>query len=131
MIEITLDENKHNYKPGELVRGTVEWRFERNLKALEIRLIWKTTGKGDSDMGMVDSIVVEVPPGYKKMPFELRMPSGPYSFSGKLISIMWLLEVVTDPTTERVTRSLAMSPTGSEIGADDWKMPQRGGYLQQ
>ena len=131
MIEVTLDENKHNYLPGEVVRGTVEWQFERDVRAIEIRLIWKTTGKGDSDTGMVDSIVIEKPGGYRKTPFELRFPAGPYSFSGKLISIYWRLEVVTNPTTETVVRSLAMSPTGREIGADDWKMPQTGGYLQQ
>jgi hypothetical protein len=43
------------------------------------------------------------------------LPEGPYSFSGKLISLIWALELACSPGSETVRREITVSPTGHEI----------------
>jgi hypothetical protein len=47
--------------------------------------------------------------------FRLRLPSGPYSFSGKLISLIWALEVVAEPGADAGRQDITLSPTGREL----------------
>jgi hypothetical protein len=131
LIDLTLTDNKLAYLPGEAITGTLSWQCEKELEAIELRLCWKTSGKGSTDNGMADSLLLKQPQTHGNMPFELHFPSGPYSFSGKLISISWYIEVVADPTSAgRSTKYLTMSPTGKELGLHDWKQIADGGYLQ-
>jgi hypothetical protein len=47
--------------------------------------------------------------------FSFRLPDGPYSFSGSLITLTWALELVALPnrTTERL--DLVVAPTPVEV----------------
>jgi hypothetical protein len=48
-------------------------------------------------------------------PFQLSIPAEPYSFSGKLISLIWALEVVVEPAKEGDRLEITVSPNGDEI----------------
>jgi hypothetical protein len=48
----------------------------------------------------------------------LRAPSGPYSFSGRLISLLWALEAVAEPGGEVARREIVLSPSGEEVRLD-------------
>ncbi|MFC1760734.1 hypothetical protein ACFL6U_01480 [Planctomycetota bacterium] len=112
-LGIELEALKTNYRPGEVVAGSVSWQFDKPVKKLDLRLIWYTQGKGDEDTGLVESQIFEQPGHAEKRSFRFVLPNGPYSFSGTLISLTWALEVVADDFCERQT--ITVTPTGHEI----------------
>ena len=114
-LNIKTNENKTRFAPCEIVVGIAEWHVVRGLKSLELRLFWYTQGKGDQDVGIVDFVKYDSPEPDGKREFSLRLPEGPYSFSGKLISLMWGLELVSDPSGEIAKLDIIVSPTQEEI----------------
>jgi len=49
--------------------------------------------------------------------FRFALPEGPYSFSGKLISIIWAIELILEPGPSVERREIVMSPSGREVVA--------------
>ena len=47
--------------------------------------------------------------------FSLRLPREPYSFSGKLISLVWALELIVEPGSNVTRQELVMSASGKEV----------------
>ena len=89
-IEIALEEKR--LRPGGVVRGTVTLTplpgDEGNR--VELSVLWETTGKGDSDLGLVLFRNLE---GRGEFPFEAPLPLLPLSYDGGLLSITWLVRV--------------------------------------
>jgi len=119
MLQIETRDGRTAYQPGEQIDGTVRWRFEVPPKSLEARLFWYTEGKGERDVGVVESLPFANPGKEDHQPFSFRLPAGPYSFSGKIIDLLWAIEVVAEPggrpegQAERL--GILMSPSGREI----------------
>ena len=114
-LKLQLDDYRMEYQPGETIRGTAEWQFDQPAEALEVRLFWHTSGKGTEDVEIVSSEQIRLSDrGTHKFAFVL--PEGPYSFSGKLVSLSWAVELVVEPTgeVERVS-PIVVSPTCREI----------------
>lgn len=109
------------FRPGDEVKGTVRWRLDHPPRSLELRLFWYTQGKGDQDMGVIASQPLDEPgldvPAEGSRSFRFRLPAGPYSFSGGLISLLWALEAVAETVghTQAERREIVVSPTGREI----------------
>lgn len=114
-LSIKTNQNKTRFAPSEEVVGIAEWHVVRQLKSIELRLFWYTQGKGDQDAGIVDFVKYDSPEPDGQREFSLRLPEDPYSFSGKLISLMWALELVTDPSGEIAKLDIIVSPTQEEI----------------
>ena len=114
-LNIETNENKTRFAPGEKVEGIVKWHLVRRLKSIELRLFWYAQGKGDQDIGIIDSLTFDSPESDGQRDFSLRIPEGPYSFSGKLISLKWALEIVTDPSGKMAKLDIVVSPTQEEI----------------
>jgi hypothetical protein len=110
------------FLPGETVEGTVGWHFDTPARSVELRLLWYTEGKGDQDIGVVESVPLAYPGVDEVRPFRLRLPAGPYSFSGRLISLVWALEAVAEPGSRAERLPITVSPTRRELllsaGAD-------------
>jgi hypothetical protein len=110
------------FLPGETVEGTVGWHFDAPARSVELRLLWYTEGKGDQDVGVVESVPLANPGTDEVRPFRLRLPAGPYSFSGRLISLVWALEAVAEPGARAERLPITVSPTRRELllsaGAD-------------
>lgn len=89
-IAIAIEESR--LRPGGVVRGTV------TLDPLpgdaggrvELSVLWETSGKGDTDLGLVLFRVLE---GQGSFPFEAPLPLLPLSYDGGLLSIQWLVRV--------------------------------------
>ena len=47
---------------------------------------------------------------------DVPLPKAPYSFSGKLVSLVWALELVVSPSGESYRREISIAPGGSEVG---------------
>lgn len=104
--------------PGSTVSGTVEWALDRAPEALELRLFWYTEGRGDRDAGVARSLRIASPGAAGSQPFALDLPSGPYSFSGRLVSLVWALELVVSPGDAVARCEIVVSPSNGEVLID-------------
>ncbi|MGF1503929.1 MAG: hypothetical protein GYB64_04045 [Chloroflexi bacterium] len=90
------------FLPNEEVRGEAEIIPENDITvdAIRARLVWYTQGRGDRDMGVVDTVTG--PSGFLtggvpvRMDFTLRLPSAPWSYAGQLITLVWAVQIVVD-----------------------------------
>jgi hypothetical protein len=114
-LNINLREPRAHFRPGEWAEGTVSWNFDRDVENAELRLLWFTRGKGDSDVSVVDTQVFAHPGRMESRPFRVQMPNAPHSFSGKLISLLWALELVADGVDEVARLEFSLSASGEEI----------------
>lgn len=114
-ILIETRDGSVSFLPGDTVEGTVAWHLDPPPQTMELRLLWYTEGKGDQDLGIVETISFATPAADDHRSFSVRLPAGPYSFSGKLISLVWALEAVAEPGSRAQRLNLVLSPLGREI----------------
>ncbi len=114
-LNIEIAEAKTSFRPGETVAGTVRWNLEENPESLELSLFWHTQGKGTRNVGVVETVKFDSPGSLGQKDFSFKLPQGPYSFSGKLISLIWAIEATTFPTEQTTKREITISPTGQEV----------------
>lgn len=103
------------FAPEEEVEGTVSWHFDRPAKSVELRLLWYTEGKGDQDSQIAATVPFASPGENEVRPFRVRLPAGPFSFSGQLISLVWALEAVAEPGDRAERLPITVSPARREI----------------
>ncbi len=119
-IRVELEGGRDAYRPDEEVAGSVSWDLGAEASGAppeeaEVRLAWYTRGRGDRDTEVVASQVLEAPGLSDRRSFRFRLPNGPYSFSGKLISLVWTVEAVIEPGSRAGRADLVVSPTGKEV----------------
>lgn len=123
-ISIELDDGRTAYRPGEEVTGAVLWVIDGEeghgaeppeIESAEVRLIWFTRGRGDRDSGVVAAEMLPGPQATDRRSFSFRIPEGPYSVSGKLVSLIWAIEAVLEPGSRAARTEITVSPTGREI----------------
>jgi len=114
-LKIELRDGKAELRPGGVVQGGVRWHLQDNPESLELSLFWYTSGKGTQNVGVVKTLKWDNPGSFGSKDFSFGLPAGPYSFSGRLISLIWALELTTFPSSETHKLELTVSPTGSEI----------------
>ncbi len=117
MISIRTSDERTAFYPSEAFRGTVQWSCRDALSRLELRLFWRTSGKGTVDTKVVDSLRWEGLKNEGERSFSFKIPGEPYSFSGRLISLLWAAEAVAEGEEFRETAlyDLAVSPHGTEV----------------
>lgn len=114
-FDITVTDRKTSYLPGQWLEGKAVWQLDKGADWLEVRLLWFTHGKGDSDISVEETVRVEAPSLHDSCPFRFQLPSAPYSFSGKLISLIWAIEVVAEDDKNAARYEFVLSPDGREI----------------
>ncbi len=114
---ITLDESDREFRPGDSISGKISWN-ENESAEMEARLIWYTEGKGDRDVEVVDSQPIAAGSAQNSTRFEFTAPHRPFSFSGKLISLIWAIEVVMFPSRNGQQETITISNLGTEIILD-------------
>lgn len=114
-MSITTRDGVTAYEPGARIFGEAYWRMDEPVHSIEARLLWYTEGKGTMDSAVVQTVVFNRPAQEETRPFEVTLPIEPYSCSGKLISILWTIELVALPTKENIRLPLTMGPGGREI----------------
>lgn len=116
MIQIELEKRDLQFKPGDRIVGTVQWgQLKKSPDQIDIRLIWYTTGKGDTDSQIVDSKLVQNPLDQGSERFEFNAPHRPFSFSGKLISLIWAIEATAYPGKENERIDFEITPHGQPV----------------
>ena len=114
-LQIGLRENRSAFAPGDEIAGAVLWELDAAPRSAELRLLWFTRGKGTDDMSVVEAVRFDNPQAGDTRPFSLRAPDSPYSFSGKLISVIWALELVLEPGDHCERVELTIGPGAREV----------------
>ncbi len=115
MLTIDTGDGGRWFKPGETIEGKVSWHLDDDAGAIEIRLFWYTEGKGSQDIEVVDKKRISSPDLAGGRSFRFRVPSEPYSFSGKLITLAWAIELVVLPGGETERLDLLVGPQPVEV----------------
>jgi hypothetical protein len=113
--KIGLRENRNVFQPGEELHGAAAWKCEVAPRAVEIRLFWFTRGRGTEDVGLADTMRFEHPQAEQALPFQFKLPPAPYSFSGKLVTLVWAAEAVLEPSKASARVEFVMAPGNKEI----------------
>ena len=115
-IQIETRDGGTAFAPGDTVEGSAGWQLERDAESIELRLFWYTQGKGDQDLEVVEVVTFPTPGLEDRRGFCITLPEdGPVSFSGKLISLLWALEVIAEPGSRAGRLEIVVSPGGREI----------------
>lgn len=116
MAELHLEtyEDRTTFMPGESLHGLAGWELDRAPKQVLVRLSWYTDGKGDRDVEVVAEERFDNPPAVDAQTFSFDLPDRPYSFSGRLISLRWALELIVDGHHSKKL-DLLIAPDGHEI----------------
>jgi len=118
-LRIATQQQKTSFLPGEEVQGAVSWSLEKQPKSAEVRLFWYTEGKGTRDLAIVAQESFAQPKQNDERAFRFSLPEAPYSFSGKLISLIWAVELVIEPGDHAERVQIIVSPTGKEAVLSD------------
>ncbi len=101
--------------PGEELIGVAGWQLAEKPKCVELRLFWFTRGKGSEDSGVVATQTFEDAQAEEGRQFQFRLPESPYSFSGKLISLVWALELIVKPGNAVERLEITVAPEAREV----------------
>jgi hypothetical protein len=116
-MSINLRDSRESFVPGEVmaIEGEATWQLDKAPAKVFLRLFWFTRGKGTEDIEVISETVFEHPLAAESRPFKIPLPQSPYSFSGRLVSLIWALELVTSDNDTAITKEITISPFGSEI----------------
>lgn len=117
MLKLEVDRTAVEH--GEELAGRLRWsEVPKGTETLEIRLIWHTSGKGDRDHEVVQLHRVVAPAIEGECEFRFIAPFYPPSFSGKLVSLVWMIEAIAFPALQAEQQVVVIGPRAMEIRLD-------------
>jgi hypothetical protein len=114
-LRIGTRDERRSFRPGEEITGAAGWEMDKPPQAVEVRLIWFTRGKGTEDVGLVETVRFDQPKAAEARPVRFVLPAEPCSFSGRLISLRWALELVALPDKQSARLEFVLGPEGREV----------------
>jgi hypothetical protein len=114
-LRITLENRRVTFEPGQPIAGRVSWRLDDTPASVQLQLFWFTRGKGTQDVGVAATLPFDGAGAIDERPFRFDAPPEPYSFSGKLISIVWALELIAEPGEDVERVEIVIGPGGREV----------------
>lgn len=115
MDNLRIELEQTAFLPGEQIAATATWQGLPPGSSLEARLFWYTQGKGTQDVEVVQSVQIASGRGSGSSRISLTLPDGPPSFSGKLLSLLWAIELVELTSGSCVRAELVCGPQRREI----------------
>lgn len=123
MNTLSIDTGEQtSFRPGEEITVEVSWDLSPAPSKLELRVVWNTSGKGTSDIGVASRTTIEHPSASDRQRVTVSLPEAPYSFSGRIVSVVWALELVALPSKKSYRAEIVIGPNGQEVlatGAPD------------
>ena len=114
-LSISTADGRRAFAAVETIDVVAEWQLDREPTAIEIRLVWYTRGKGDRDADVAETVDVGSRDRSGSRRVSLQLPEGPYSFSGRLISLLWSLELVAEPAGDADRIDITIAPDAREV----------------
>ncbi|MBC8011870.1 MAG: DUF3592 domain-containing protein [Burkholderiales bacterium] len=103
------------FAPGETLVFTLSRDASAPPGSLTVQLGWFTEGKSTRDTAIAWSeYLSDLAPGADRS-FEVRLPETPWSFSGKLVSVAWRLEVLDAKREPLIAVPLVIGPGGQSV----------------
>ncbi len=116
MNDLSLDlAGRSAFDPGQTVPVSAKWNLKTPLDAVELRVVWNTAGRGDVDLQIAEAVRIESPNPNDSRQMTLALPRQPYSFSGKLVSLVWALELVAIPSLASTRTQITIGPGGKAV----------------
>jgi hypothetical protein len=114
-LAVFLPSNRTAFQPRENLSAAVLWALDRAPAQIEARLFWRTRGKGTEDVEIVARQFLVSPAAAGESSMTFALPEGPWSFSGKLISLGWGVEVVAEPGGQNARCEFVLGPDAREV----------------
>jgi hypothetical protein len=114
-LRLGLRDNREAFAPGEEIAGAANWELDAEPKSAAMRLYWYTRGKGSEDAAVVESVAFESPQLGDTRTFSFQAPASPYSFSGTLISLIWVVELLIQPGNHFKRVGIVIAPERREV----------------
>lgn len=115
-VIVEIEGGRRSFRPLEELRGRVRWMLDgARVDSIAVQLLWHTQGKGTQDADVVETVTIEQPPPRGERTFSIQLPAGPYSCSGKLLSIVWKLQTVVEPGDDVTQTDLVIAPGDAEV----------------
>lgn len=114
-LSIKLADGRTAFEPAETIAVEAEWELDAEPEAFELRVVWNTSGKGDTDIGIEKTIPIDSPGLAESRRLDVQLPPAPYSFSGKYVSLIWALELVAQPSDESARTEITIAPGRREV----------------
>jgi hypothetical protein len=98
MTDPKIELEREEYEPGETLIGVVCLNPDLGtVDGVEVRVGWRTEGKGNTDRGEVYREALAVPPDVQpahgaNLGFAVRLPAAPLSYDGVIVKIRWWVE---------------------------------------
>lgn len=112
MNSITLERSA--LRPGETLRGTVNWSIPHPPRKLEVRVFWYSgePGKGETRTTGAQKLG-EAQEGSADFAFEL--PELPWSIEGQVVKVGWAVELVEKKSGGLALADFTLSPDGKRV----------------
>jgi hypothetical protein len=110
-----IEGGRRAFSPGDTLAGQATWTVDDDPTSAELRLFWYTAGKGTQNLGIVTTQTFDQPRRQDRRDFRMAVPRAPYSCSGKLVSIVWALELIVEPGGRTGRVDLTIAPGGQEV----------------
>jgi hypothetical protein len=113
-VRFSLGEHSRIYSPGERLEGlfTLEGTGPRDVRAVELSVLWHTEGKGDEDMSVhfferIETTTADALELRQPRHFSTQLPNSPLSYSGMILRICWCARArVFLPGGKEVTKEI-------------------------
>ncbi len=114
-LNLNFDEARKEFLPGKTVSVQLEWELLNEVERIDLRLFFFTRGHGDTDVELVQKESIEQPGKRGKQSFQFSLLSLPYSFEGKLFSIIWAIEAELFPLKEIYREEIVVGPNKMQV----------------
>ncbi|MFZ2629996.1 MAG: hypothetical protein WA081_07900 [Desulfosalsimonadaceae bacterium] len=114
-FHIEIADKRTAFAPGETIDGAVSWQLDARPRQVFLRLFWSTKGKGAEDMEVVSEIFFDDPRATETRLFTMTLPQSPYSFTGKLVSLVWALELGVEGEDAAFRQEIVIAPLGQPV----------------
>jgi len=112
--QIELPLNIDSFVPGSNLTGKIIWNVQTTPSEIVLNLFWHTESKS----GVQVEIVATLKSGSKGLKgdwdFSMSLPTGPYSYAGKVFSVAWALELLIEPRLVEVRKKIIVGPNALE-----------------
>ena len=100
MVNLSLQENRKLYQPGEVLVGQYRCgpSAGEEIKAIELSVLWYTEGKGEEDLAVHFFERLE-PDNGQRIPlhaprqFSVELPKSPLTYLGVIVKIHWCVRL--------------------------------------
>ena len=118
-LELNIEEGRLSFSPGEAVNVELEWELEERTTEIKLRLVWFTKTKGKPEFELIQEESISNPDLTGKRSFKFQIPIMPYSFQGKLFSLIWAFEAELIPGKRIFRQEISIGPDQKAVSVSE------------